>query len=171
MLKNAEMSRVFPPDRYLAKAKSVRTGKWEIGSLIHFPDGRYEIGNVCDNPPDGDPIWKKSIVTHEVHPETICQCIGRRDKDGKLIFEFDFLECTYIGFNQEVEKDVCLVYWDLERCGWALESTTGCSMNFGDDFISIKNLGSAFDNGQLWSDNIRCCTRLESGNTVVMKVF
>lgn len=84
-------------DRYLFKAKRIDNGEWEIGSLIALPTGEYEISNKCNNPPDCDPMWNKVVITHKVDPHTICQCIGLKDKNGKLIWENDIMKYQWDG--------------------------------------------------------------------------
>lgn len=60
------------------------TGKWEIS--------QFEYDRA-------DYVW------YEVDPSTICQCTGLRDKNGKLIWENDIVNCLteeccgYIGWN------------------------------------------------------------------------
>ena len=78
-------------ERYLYRGKRTDNGKWETGSLIALPDGKFEIANKCENLPDSDPMWGKCAITHEIDPSTICQCIGFKDKNGKLIFENDIM--------------------------------------------------------------------------------
>ena len=93
-------------NRYLYRAKRIDNGEWEIGSLIALPDGKFEIANKCENPPDGDPMWRKCVITHYVDPSTICQCTGLTDMNGKLIWENDIVNCLdaeccgYIGWNE-----------------------------------------------------------------------
>ena len=61
------------------------TGKWEIS--------QFEYDRA-------DYVW------YEVDPSTICQCTGLRDKNGKLIWENDIVNCLteeccgYIGWNE-----------------------------------------------------------------------
>ena len=71
-------------NRYLYRAKRIDNGEWEIGSLIALPDGKFEIANKCENPPDGDPMWRECVITHYVDPSTVCQCTGLTDMNGKL---------------------------------------------------------------------------------------
>ncbi len=78
-------------DRYLYKAKRIDNGEWEIGSLAVLPNGDYEICNKCKNPPDSDPMWNNSLITHKIDSSTICQCTGLTDKNAKKIWENDFI--------------------------------------------------------------------------------
>ena len=104
-------------NRYLFRGKRIDNGEWEIGSLIALPDGKFEIANKCENPPDSDPMWGKCVITHEIDPSTICQCTGRIDRDKTLIFEHDVVAYldTYSTENGQAEADcVGEVVWDEE---------------------------------------------------------
>lgn len=66
-------------NRYLYRAKT-RGGLWVQGFLSRR-DNKYYISNKAGMP-----------FAYEVVEDTICQCIGRKDKDGNLIFEHDIVK-------------------------------------------------------------------------------
>ena len=103
-------------DRYLFKAKRIDNGEWEIGSLIAFPTGEYEISNKCNNPPDCDHIWNKVVITHKVKPSTICQCTGLKDNNGKLIWENDIMVAHLDDVYQEDETYIRILWYESGFC-------------------------------------------------------
>ena len=74
-------------DRYLFKAKRIDNGEWVIGFYVHIYKNHY--------------IYTGQIIhgglydiaeRFEIDPSTLCRCTGLKDKNGKLIWENDFLE-------------------------------------------------------------------------------
>ena len=68
-------------DRYLFKAKRLDTHDWILGFLSMHKTGKYFIR----------PIGGSASSSEEVEKNTICQCTGLKDKNGKLIWENDIM--------------------------------------------------------------------------------
>ena len=122
-------------DRYLFKAKTCN-GEWVTG-FLHCKDDKWYISNKVGSP-----------FAYEVRPDTICQCTGLKDKNGKLIWENDivrdeqgnfykaFWQNNYYQFSWVcVKTDVFLIgtKWDL----WSIKS------------FEIEVIGNKFDNPEL----------------------
>ena len=71
-------------DRYLFKAKRLDTHDWILGFLSMHKTGKYFIRPICGS----------ASSSEEVEKNTICQCTGLKDKNGKLIWENDVVRVT-----------------------------------------------------------------------------
>ena len=124
-------------DRYLYRAKHIHVlpcnehldGTWVIGYL----SGEHYISNE-----DGD---------HLIDPETICQCTGLKDKNGKLIWENNIVKPFYDlkGIVRFGERDYSrefgfYIEWMSKSC-------------YRKDFLywaeKCEVIGSAIDNPEL----------------------
>lgn len=83
-------------DRYLFKAKRLDNGEWVQGYLYGILEKKYIIWGMTNDIPN----------MIEVDPTTICQCTVLKDKNGKLVWENDIVNCLteeccgYIGWNE-----------------------------------------------------------------------
>lgn len=124
-------------NRYLFRGKRIDTGEWVYGLPSCDEDGEIEEIEV----------WSEDDINfYSVDPETICQCTGIKDKNGKLIWENDIVNCLteecygYIGWN---ESEAGFYFNVLLEDG-----------NFEEEHIydyqdCIEVIGNTFDNPEL----------------------
>ena len=128
-------------DRYLFRAKRIDNGEWVKGSL--FAEGKITeiIRGTCNT---------IGIEGVDVNPETICQCTGLKDKNGKLIWENDIVGFwdTYSTENGQAEMD-CIgkVVWDDETISFQVTNRLSSESYEVLDECSV--IGNIFDNPEL----------------------
>lgn len=134
----------------LFRGKRIDNGEWVYGYYVFRRKRRGAFGQTITEL-DFDTHYIVSIrgESFEVDPSTVGQDTGLTDKNGKKIFEGDFLECISCGKSY---KDV-VVYgrWNCSCCdgvyGYAL-------LHYEDrlDFREVKNYeicGNIHDNPEL----------------------
>ena len=156
-------------ERYLFKAKRLDTHDWILGFLSMHKTGKYFIR----------PIVGSALSSEEVDKNTICQCTGLKDKNGKLIWEndiVDFLghkgivkyECGSFGVAyrecidwEEIESNICPVT-GCDNALYACENDNFISLweicwNFNDEDNSVNTvevIGNIFDNPKLLESEV-----------------
>lgn len=88
-------------ERFLAKAKCIKSGEWVEGYYCRISETTYcPIGDVPPVPVHHYILHEtmtdwglpNRFLQYEVDPDSICQCTGLKDKKGKLIFENNIME-------------------------------------------------------------------------------
>ena len=142
-------------DRYLFKAKRLDNGEWEIGNLItnvFFRLGQSIPYILCSDKAEYDCFedFTEENGIFEVRPDTICQCTGLKDKNGKLIWENDIVGFwdTYSTENGQAEMD-CIgkVVWDDETISFQVTNRLSAESYEVLDECSV--IGNVFDNPEL----------------------
>lgn len=153
-------------DRYLFKAKRADNGEWVIGNLItnvFFRLGQSIPYILCPDKAEYDCFedFTEENGIFEVRPDTICQCTGLRDKNGKLIWEGDIIlfqrdndDCPFP--NKDTKKRLGKVFYKDFRITFAIGMGKSGSGSLNDDLWKyvqngnrVEVIGNIFDNPEL----------------------
>lgn len=135
-------------NRFLSRGKRIDNGEWVEGYLIvdEKDYSKYFIGYVLGTNEDVTPHDLDAV---QVDPSTICQCTGLKDKNGKLIWENDIIECKdgKHNFQTQIEWDAyCagFIFQDTETSAVGLDAITANGL-----YSESKVVGNIFDSPEL----------------------
>ena len=143
-------------DRYLFRAKRTDNGEWIVGSLIQAPylgsirswisseqEDKARLREISSN----QAVWR----AFEVRTDTICQCTGINDKNGKLIWENDICRRILLP-TKRIKTNFKIAYVPYKCCISAID-LDGSNITFLSDYINnqyeVEVIGNIFDNLEL----------------------
>lgn len=132
-------------DRYLFKAKTCN-GEWVAG-FLHCKDDKWYISNKAGSP-----------FAYEVRPDTICQCTGLKDKNGKLIWENDIVKDLFSDACAQIKYgsyQSCFDSTKTEHVGFYVDWSGKCTKRYRKDLgywinmVNAEVIGNIFDTPEL----------------------
>ena len=142
-------------DRYLFRAKRLDNGQWVQGFICKkkYKSNKFYISCFHDKD-DNEQFFA-------IDPDTICQCTGLKDKNGKLIwendivrFQFDNDDCQFP--NKDIKKRIGKVFFSDFRASWSIAMGRNGSKCLNNDLFKyvqngnrVEIIGNIFDNPEL----------------------
>ena len=132
-------------NRYLCRGKRIDNGRWVEGYLS-YPFCTEKGNESCYfYAKDNLDFFCRCVVD----ASTVCQCTGLKDKNGKLIWENDIIECKddKHNFQTQIEWDAyCagFIFQDTETSAVGLDAITANGI-----YSESKVIGNVFDNPEL----------------------
>ena len=128
-----------------------QTGEWVFGGFLNR-NGKPEIVD-WDRAEEGD-----FTFTTPVDPETVGQYTGLKDRNGKMLFEWDLIRFKWSIDGEEEGFHIGCIHWDDIRLGFSVTGnsfdTTEKGMllyaSLGDicDVTEVKIIGNIHDKEQ-----------------------
>ena len=134
-------------DRYLYRAKRCDNGEWVQGALFNG-ESHCIIGQEIKFSPYTEHECK--IVGYEVDRDTICQCTGLKDKNGKLIWENDIVKDENGDFHKAIwQNNYYQFCWVCIKSNVKIFVGCKCDLWSLVKSFEIEVIGNIFDNKEL----------------------
>nr|DAM18529.1 MAG TPA: YopX protein [Bacteriophage sp.] len=152
-------------DRYLFKAKRVDNGEWVQGNLILSNDAEDGYRAIII-PTNNSNMFTKGGTKgdlgfenwYKVNKDTICQCTGLKDKNGKLIWENDIVKDLFSDVYAQIKYgryQSCFDSTKTEHVGFYVDWSGKYTKRYRKDLgywinmVNAEVIGNTFDNPQL----------------------
>lgn len=141
-------------DRYLFRGKRIDNGEWVYGAVLFHDSDAATIFN--QHPADG------SLQGFEVDVETICQCTGLKDKNGKLIWENDIVKDLFSDTAAPIKYGSypsCFDSTKVEHIGFYVDWSGKYNKNYRKDLgywihmVDAEVVGNALDNPEFLEES------------------
>lgn len=121
----------------LFRGKRVDNGEWVCGYLYRLSERLNPFIMFVNS----------NAESHQVIPDTVGQFTGLCDKNGKKIFEGDFVKVTtgLEGYKSTYHSTIHRVTYDVCNCGVAVFYPFDNS-----DMVEAEVIGNIYDNPELW---------------------
>lgn len=133
-------------DRYLFKGKRLDNEEGIFGFLSVHKTGKYFIR----------PIDGSASSSEEVDKNTICQCTGLKDKNGKLIWENDIIKYHFRDLYAQIRYGAyqsCFDSQKTEHIGfyvdWSESRNYRKDLGYWINMVNAEVVGNIFDNPEL----------------------
>ena len=133
-------------DRYLFKAKRLDNHYWILGFLSVNKTGKYFIRPICGS----------ALSSEEVDKNTICQCTGLKDKNGKLIWENDIIKYHFGELYAQIRYGAYQICFDSKKAehigfyvDWSESSNYRKDLGYWINMVNAEAVGNIFDNPEL----------------------
>lgn len=149
-------------NRYICRGKRKDNDEWVEGVAIFADNKAFILNNAKVEFIKGFNENRLNFVLVEVIPETVRQCTGLKDKNGKLIFEGDILHIkTGKGWSCPIGTNIYYKvvftefniqhYSNTEYIGFMAERSNNClsSIYYVVTNYGAEVIGNEFDNPEL----------------------
>ena len=133
-------------DRYLFKAKRLDNHYWILGFLSVNKTGKYFIRPICGS----------ALSSEEVDKNTICQCTGLKDRNGKLVWENDIIKYHFGELYAQIRYGAYQSCFDSKKAehigfyvDWSESSNYRKDLGYWINMVNAEAVGNIFDNPEL----------------------
>jgi len=130
------------------RGKSIDGGDWVFGLITQYQGKLLITNEVIEHPSYQDPAGTWIYNEKEVHPESVGQYTGLKDKNGKEVYEGDV-----ISSDQWNPKNYKVIFETGEFC---FVSIKGVESPYTNDIRYVKDfevIGNIYENPELLSED------------------